>query len=70
MARLEAEGKGAGHEARRQLGPAETMLFAARGQQVRLLALSLPIWDHLFGEPGLFFAPELSDLYRTPSMST
>jgi hypothetical protein len=34
------------------------------------LALSQSIGAHQFGEPGLLSAPKLTDLYRTPSMST
>ena len=33
-----------------------------------LLALSKPIWAHKCDEPELFTAPELTDLYRDPSM--
>ena len=35
-----------------------------------LLALAQSIWAHQIGEPGLFSAPKLTDLYRRPSMST
>jgi hypothetical protein len=35
-----------------------------------LAALSQSIWTYQFGEPGLFSAPQLSDLYRKLSMST
>ena len=35
-----------------------------------LLALFHSIWSHQFDEAGLFFAPKLIDLYRTPSMFT
>ena len=38
--------------------------------QMRRLALSQSIWAHMFGAPGLFSAPELTDVHRTPSMST
>jgi hypothetical protein len=35
------------------------------------LTLSQSIWAHQLGEPGLFPAPKLTDLYRRPSiMST
>ena len=36
----------------------------------RPLALSQDVWAHHFGEPGLFSAPKLTDVYRTPSFST
>ena len=34
------------------------------------LALAQSIWAHQFGQPGLFPAPKLTDLYRKCSMST
>ena len=34
------------------------------------LFLILPIYFHQFGEPGLFFAPKLTDLYHETRMLT
>jgi hypothetical protein len=36
----------------------------------RCLALSQTIWSHQFGETGLFSAPKLTGLYRTPRALT
>ena len=38
--------------------------------RVHHLPLSPSIWTYRFGEPKLFLAPKLTDLYRRPSMST
>ena len=37
---------------------------------VGCLAVFQPLWAHHFDEPGRFFAPKLTDLYRTPGLST
>ena len=33
------------------------------------LALPQSIWAQQLGEPGIFHAPKLTDLYRTPELS-
>jgi len=43
---------------------------AASRQNIREVALSQSMWVKKIGEPGFFSAPKLTNLYRTPGMST